>query len=221
MWGIAHHSWENVTAIGTHEMAWKKGHKCLTLVYQINEGGRRLLFVAQERTRDVLVQFVRMLKADNFQRVEYVASDMCRNYLDVVQEFVPYAFHVLDRFHVMKKFNEALDEIRREETRELRAAGDAPVLRKARWCLLKRPENLTDRQTTSLRVTLKHKLKTVQAWLSREDFQRFREYSSSGWAGKFFRSLLRIGVKQRQPSAALKLFRESELTAAEAVRALI
>jgi glycosyltransferase involved in cell wall biosynthesis len=38
---------------------------------------------------------------------------------------------------------------------------------------------------------------------------------------RFFRSLLRIGVKQRQPSAALKLFRESELTAAEAVRALI
>jgi hypothetical protein len=42
-----------------------------------------------------------------------------------------------------------LDEIRRDETRELRAAGYEPVLRKARWCLLKRPENLTDRQTTS------------------------------------------------------------------------
>jgi hypothetical protein len=44
-----------------------------------------------------------------------------------------------------------LDEIRREETRELRVAGYEPVLRKARWCLLKRPENLTDRQTTGNR----------------------------------------------------------------------
>ena len=43
--GIAHNSWENVTAIGIDEIAWKKGHKYLTLVYQINEGGRRLLFV--------------------------------------------------------------------------------------------------------------------------------------------------------------------------------
>jgi transposase len=43
--GIAHNSWENVTAIGIGEIAWKKGHKYLTLVYQINEGGRRLLFV--------------------------------------------------------------------------------------------------------------------------------------------------------------------------------
>ena len=84
-----------------------------------------------------------------------------------------------------KKFNEALDEIRRDETRELRAAGYEPVLRKARWCLLKRPENLTDRQTTSLREILKHNLKTVRAWLSREAFQRFWEYSSPAWAGKF------------------------------------
>ena len=84
----------------------------------------------------------------------------------------------------MKKFNEALDEIRRDETRELRAAGYEPVLRKARRCLLKRPENLTDRQTTSLREILKHNLKTVRAWLSREDFQRFWEYSSPAWAGK-------------------------------------
>mgnify|MGYP003340115412 FL=1 len=125
------------------------------------------------------------MKADNCQRVEYVVSDMWRNYLDVVQQFVPNAVHVLDRFHVMKKFNEALDEIRREETRELRVAGYEPVLRKARWCLLKRPENLTDRQTTSLREILKHNLKTVRAWLSREDFQRFWEYSSPAWAGKF------------------------------------
>jgi transposase len=185
MWGIAHNSWENVTAIGIDEIAWKKGHKYLTLVYQINEGGRRLLFVAQERTKESLAQFFRLMRADNCRRIEYVVSDMWRNYLDVVQEFVPNAVHVLDRFHVMKKFNEALDEIRREETRELRVAGYEPVLRKARWCLLKRPENLTDRQTTSLREILKHNLKTVRAWLSREDFQRFWEYSSPAWAGKF------------------------------------
>ncbi len=100
-------------------------------------------------------------------------GDMWRNYLDVVQNFVPNAVHALDRFHVMKKFNEALDEIRREETRELRVAGYKPVLRKARWCLLQRPEILTDRQTTLLREILKHDLKTVRAWLSRDNFQRF------------------------------------------------
>ena len=74
---------------------------------------------------------------------------------------------------------------RHEETRELQAAGFKPVLRKARRCLLHRPVSLTDRQTMSLRKLLKHNLKTVRAWLSREDFQRFWEYSSPAWAGKF------------------------------------
>jgi hypothetical protein len=72
--GIAHNSWENVTAIGIDEIAWKKGHKYLTLVYQINEGGRRLLFVAQDRTKESLAQFFRLLKADNCRRIEYGVS---------------------------------------------------------------------------------------------------------------------------------------------------
>ena len=46
------------------------------LVYQINESGRRLLFVAQERTKESLAQFFRILKADNCKRIEYVVSDM-------------------------------------------------------------------------------------------------------------------------------------------------
>ena len=146
MWGIVQDSWGNVAAIGIDEIAWKEGHKYLTMVYQINEGGRRLLFVAQERTKESLAQFFRMLKADNWKQIEYVVSDIWRNYLDVIQEFVPTAVHVLDRFHVMNKFNEALHEIRRDETREIPTAGYEPVLSKARWCLLTRPENLTDRQ---------------------------------------------------------------------------
>ncbi len=130
-------------------------------MYQINEGGRCLLFVAQERTKESLAQFFRLLRADNCRRIGYVVSDMWRNYLDVVQEFVPNAGHMLDRCHVMKKSNEALNEIDREETRELRVAGYEPVFRRARWCLLKRPESLTNRQTTSLCEILKHNLKTV------------------------------------------------------------
>ncbi len=76
MWGIVHDSLEDVTAIGIDEIAWKKGHKYLTLVYQINEGGRRLLFVPQERTKESLAQFFLILKADNCKRIEYVVSDM-------------------------------------------------------------------------------------------------------------------------------------------------
>jgi hypothetical protein len=63
--------YENVTwtqdgkSLEDHEISRKKGHKYLMLVSQIDEGGRHLLFVAQERTKESLDQFFRILKADN------------------------------------------------------------------------------------------------------------------------------------------------------------
>ena len=85
---------------------------------------------------------------------------------------------MLDRFHIMKQFGKALDEIRAEEAKRLKRDGYEPVLKKSRWCLLKRPENLTDKQTVKLSELLKYNLRTVRAYLLREDFQRFWEYRS-------------------------------------------
>jgi transposase len=59
------------------------------------------------------------------------------------------------------------------------------VLKHSRWCLLKRPENLTDHQTVKLAELLRYNLQSVRAYLHREDFQRFWEYQSPAWAGKF------------------------------------
>ena len=49
-WGLSHRDLDGVRAIGVDELAWKKGHKYLTLVYQIDHGRRRLLHIAKERT---------------------------------------------------------------------------------------------------------------------------------------------------------------------------
>ena len=59
------------------------------------------------------------------------------------------------------------------------------MLKKSRWCLLKRPENLTEKQTVKLAELLKYNLRTVRAYLLREDFQRFWEYRAPSWAGRF------------------------------------
>ncbi len=59
------------------------------------------------------------------------------------------------------------------------------MLKHSRWCLLKRPENLTERQTVKLSTLVQYNLRSVRAYLLREDFQRFWEYASPAWAGKF------------------------------------
>ena len=52
-------------AVYDHEIARKKGHKYLTLVYHTNDEARGVLFVAQERTKESIDRFFRILKADN------------------------------------------------------------------------------------------------------------------------------------------------------------
>ena len=81
--------------------------------------------------------------------------------------------------------NLALDDVRAAEARRMVQDGYEPVLKKSRWCLLKRPENLTDNQRVKLRDVLRYNLASVRAYLLKEDFRTFWDYDSPTWAGKF------------------------------------
>ena len=63
--------------------------------------------------------------------------------------------------------------------------GYEPVLKNSRWCLLKRWENLTEKQEAKLINLLRYNLKSVRAYLLKEDFNGFWEYVSPAWAEKF------------------------------------
>ena len=101
---------------------------------------------------------------------------MWQPYLRVIREKCSQALNILDRFHIVAKMNEALDDVRAEEYRRMKREGYQPVLKKSRWCLLKRKENLTGRQKIRLRDLLRFNLKTVRAYLLKEDFQQLWDY---------------------------------------------
>jgi transposase len=184
-WGLAHRDLSKVESLGVDEIAWARGHTYLTLVYDIGGASKRLLAVAERRTEASLRCCLEELGKPVCLRVKYVCSDMWRPYLNVIAGMLGQATHVLDRFHVMQQFGKALDEIRAEEGKRLVRDGYEPVLKKSRWCFLKRPANLTDQQTVKMSELLKYNLRTVRAYLLREEFQRFWEYNSAWWAGKF------------------------------------
>jgi len=183
-WGVAHQNLEQIEAIGVDEIQWRRGHCYLTLVYQIEDGLKRLLWVAEERTEDSLRRFFKSL-GEARRSIRFVCSDMWQPYLNVIAEELKQAVHVLDRFHIMKKMNEAIDEVRRSEAARLKRDGYEEVLKHSRWCLLKRRENLTDKETVKLSELLRYNLQSVRSHLLREDFQRFWEYTNPTWAVKF------------------------------------
>ncbi len=130
-------------------------------------------------------------------KIVFVCSDMWEPYLMVIREKCSEALHILDRFHVVAKMNKAVDEVRAEETRRMKSEGRAPVLKKSRWLLLKRSENLGAEQHFRLRDLLRYNLKTVRAYLLKEAFQQLWEYNSASWAGKFLDEWCRQTMRSR------------------------
>ena len=184
-WGLAHRDLEGVASIGVDEVQWQRGHKYLTLVYQIDEGTKRLIWIGKDRTTKTFLRFFRMFGKQRSGELQFVCSDMWKPYLKVIAKKAGDAIHILDRFHIMQKMNKAIDEVRAAEVKRLKADGYEPILKHSRWCLLKRRENLTLKDTLKLSELLQYNLQSVRAHLLREDFQRFWEYSSPTWAGRF------------------------------------
>jgi transposase len=184
-WGLERRTLESIYAIGVDEIQYAKGHKYLTLVYQIDQGFIRLLWVGKERTIASFQGFFTVIGEKVASEILFVCSDMWQPYLDVIREKCSLALHILDRFHIAAKMNKALDEVRAAESRQLAHDGHQPLLKKTRWCVLKRQENLNDKQQFRLRDLLRYNLKTVRAYLLKEDFQQFWTYNSPHWAGLF------------------------------------
>ena len=145
----------------------------------------RLLWIGQERTKESFARFFAMIGTQLCEKVEFVCSDMWKPYLEMIALHCPNALNILDRFHIVAKMNKAIDEVRADETRRMSREGYEPVLKKSRWCLLKRRENLTDKQRLRMRDLLQYNLRTVRAWLFKEEFQQLWDYISPVWAGKF------------------------------------
>ena len=132
-----------------------------------------------------LLRFFRWFAKERSAELKFICSDMWNPYLRVIAKKAGGTIHVLDRFHIMAKMSKAIDEVRAKESKELVAKGYEPVRKRTRWLLLKRPENLSEKQQPKLAELLRYNLRSVRAYLLKEDFQFFWGYISPYWAGQF------------------------------------
>jgi transposase len=113
-------------------------------------------------TRTLKDFFIEELGIKRCAKIKVVCSEMWKPYLKVIAEVLPRALNVLDRFHIAKKLDEAIDQVRREETKELHAKGYEPHLGNSRDCFLKRTENLSDKPSARLDEVLQYDLKSAR-----------------------------------------------------------
>ncbi len=153
LWRVLHHhvdealaqvDMSEVTRIGIDETSAKRGHDYITLVMDMDL--RRLLFATEGKDAPTLEAFKEDLKAHNGipEQIQEASLDMSKAFIKGLREYFPNAYLTFDRFHVMKLVNEAVDEVRRKESKE------RPELKQSRYVWLKNRFNLNAKQEATL-----------------------------------------------------------------------
>ena len=196
-YGLKHRDLSKISALGIDEVQYSKGHKYLTLVYQIDEGCRRLIWIGKDRTEETINGFFTWFGQARCQALRFICSDMWKSYLTSIATYAPQALNVLDRFHIVANLNKALDEVRREEMGRLRVAGTETQLTKTKWILLKRPKNLTRRQRVRMKDLLRMNLRSVRAYLLKESFQHLWSFVLPTRAARFLDTWCQDAMRSR------------------------
>jgi transposase len=127
--------------IAIDEITIGRGHQYLTIVLDLKSGA--VVFVGEGKGSEALLPFWKRLKCSK-PKIEAVAMDMSPAYISAVTENLPRAQIVFDHFHVIKMFNDKLDELRRKLYRDADTALQKRVLKGTRWLLLKSPNKLDE-----------------------------------------------------------------------------
>jgi transposase len=138
--------------IGMDEVSWASQHRYLTLV--TDHRRRRIVWGAAGQSSQTADLFYAALGQARCEQIEAISLDMGPGYAKAARAHAPQAVIAIDPFHVAKAGSEALDEVRRDYWNKLRGLGDSDAARRfkgARWALMKRPDNLSDKQAATLR----------------------------------------------------------------------
>lgn len=187
-WGLAHRKLAGVQAIGVDEIHWGRGKRAdnfLTVIYQIDSGCRRLLWLGRRRTQATLRRGLAALGDEVVSGLRFVCSDMWKPYLNEIAARAGQALHVLDRFHITMHLNAAVDQVRRSESGQMRHQGGADKLKRMRWQLLRRGSRVRGQARQRLHDLMRANLATGRAWMLKETFRDFWRYRSLHWARAF------------------------------------
>jgi transposase len=183
-YGFKHRDLTGVGCLGIDEISRRKGHIYHTQVYDLTTP--RLLWSGEERKSESLEKFFKELGESIRGTVDAVCCDMWAPYIEGIKKRFPNALLVFDKFHIVRHLMEAVDKVRKEEARKLKDRG-IELLKGTKYIWLKNPWNLTDKQRVRLSELEKVNLKTHRAYLLKEAFRKFWDYTYPASAEKYLR----------------------------------
>ena len=189
LWRVIQHYVEGAVArmdladlrrVAIDETSAKRGQDYISLFVDID--ARKVVYVTEGKDADTVARFADHIDDHNSDasRVKQVCVDMSAAYIKGVSENLTEAEITFDKFHAVKLVNDAVDEVRRIESR-LR-----PELKHSRYLWLKNERRLSVEQITRLAELTRMHLKTARAYRLRLAFQDMYDAPSLDWGELIF-----------------------------------
>jgi transposase len=184
--GLSKRDLSTLTRIGIDEKSVGKGHRYVSIVYNLDTS--KVVWVGEDRREETLDRFFAALGKRGRERIECITMDMWKPYRASCRKWIADADAktVLDRFHIEKHLNEAVDKVRRQEHLALQKQG-IDLLTKSKWDWLYHPENLPPKREARFEQLRQFDLRTVRAHALKENFRHFWQYTYPGNASRFFK----------------------------------
>jgi transposase len=169
--------------VGVDEISYRKGHKYVTVVYDLERA--RVVWVGDGKGRETIDRFFNERLSDYQKRqIESASCDMSETYIGAIQEHCPNVVLVLDRFHIVKALNNAVDEVRKEAWREV-SGEEKKALKGIRWILFRNHANRTKEDRELLDDLRKSNRRIHRASVLADEFDHFWDFKAP-WAAKRF-----------------------------------
>jgi len=139
-----------VRRLGIDELSLKKKHRQYVAVI-VDHDNQCVLEVLENRDKSTVREYLQKAKREGLlAQVEEVTTDMWDAYVEAAREaFGDKVTITIDRFHVMKNFQECLTGARRELQRQL-TAEERQQLKGSRWLWVTNPDNLLPEERQEL-----------------------------------------------------------------------
>ena len=170
--------------IGVDELSIRKGQHYRIIVSDLDRA-RPIWVGGNGRTEADLDRFFTEWGERKTRHVELAVMDMWRPFRTSVEQHVPTARIVYDKFHIMRHLGDALDHVRRHEYHRL-AGQDRSFIKGQRYTLLAHRAHLTLDGRRALDKLFKANKRLCTAYLLKESFGQLWDYCTEGWARRFF-----------------------------------
>lgn len=181
--GLSRRDLSGIEHVGLDEKSFLKGQSYVTALSDLDRS--RVLEVVESRTQEAAEQALKAIPESARSGVVAAAMDMHQPYQMAVNNVLPKADIVHDRYHIKAHLNEAVNKVRRAEHKALVADGDKS-LAGTRYVFLRNPENWSEQEALCFDDLAAMQLKVTRAWWLKELFDDLYTYRSLAWARRFF-----------------------------------